>query len=167
MSAGLVIEEWGPDAALDVKKVTIKRLKNRQCYYTGLVRGHNGSHLALSAYDGLSEYIKTNQGQYFIEPVKGKEPDADGKQVHVIYKAPTARARASGTGGLIEAWLERLRWTHQGKRDAQADLKTDATPTTTSKHWYLELMVDADKPFLDDHNNINMETYSDDNEYGS
>jgi len=132
MSPGLVKEEWGPDAALDVKKVTIRRLKNSQGYYTGLVRGHSGSRLALSACDGLSEYFKTNQGQYFIEPVKGKEPDADGKHLHVIYKAPTARARASGTGGLVEAWLERLRWKHQGKRDAHADLKTDATPTTAN-----------------------------------
>jgi len=86
MSPGLVIEEWGPDAGLDVKKVTIRAVNNTQCHYTGRVRGQNGSRLALSVCDGLSGYIKTNQGQYLIEPMKGQEPQADGKHVHVVYK---------------------------------------------------------------------------------
>jgi hypothetical protein len=108
MSPGLVIEEWGADAALDVNKVTIKPAKYSQCHYTGSVRGQNGSRLALSACDGLSGYIKTNQGLYFIEPMKGQEPQADGKHIHVIYMASEASAGAFGTGGCEEGWRERL-----------------------------------------------------------
>ena len=102
MSPGLVIEEWGADAALDVNKVTIRPVKYSQCHYTGRVRGHKGFRLALSVCDGLSGYIKTNQGQYFIEPMKGQKPQADGKQVHVIYKASEASA-----WGFWHWWLER------------------------------------------------------------
>ena len=104
MSPGLVIEECGADAAMDVNKVKIRPVKNSQCHYTGRVRGRNGSRLALSVCDGLPGYIKTNQGQYFIEPIKSQEPQADGKHVHVVYKASEASAGAFGTGGWEEGW---------------------------------------------------------------
>ena len=159
MSQELVIEEWGSDAAVDVKKVTISPVNNSQCHYTGLVRGRNGSRLALSVCDGLSGYIKINQGKYFIEPLKGQEPQSDGKHVHAVYKASEANPGAFGTGGCEEGWRKRLRWKHWGKRDAQADLKTDATQNIKGKHWYLDLLAVADKRFLDYHNNSDPETY--------
>ena len=62
ISPGLVTKEWGPDAGLDINKVTIRAVNNTQCNYTGRVRGHDGSRLALSVCDSLSGYIKTNQG---------------------------------------------------------------------------------------------------------
>jgi hypothetical protein len=83
MSPGLVIEELGAEAALDVNKVTIRPMNNSHCHYIGRVRGHNGSRLALSVCDGLSGYIKTNQGQYF-EPIKGQEPQTDGKRTRLL-----------------------------------------------------------------------------------
>jgi hypothetical protein len=152
MSPGLVREEWGPDAALDVNKVTVRPVTNSQCHYTGRARGHDESRLALSVCDGLMGYIKTNQGQYFIEPMKGQKPQSDGKHVHVVYKMSEASAGAFGTSGGEEGWRECLRGNHRRKRDAYADLETDATLTITSKHWYLELLVVADKYFLDCHN---------------
>jgi len=158
MSPGLVIEEWGPDAGLDINKVTIRAVNNTQCHYTGRVRGHDGSHIALSVCGGLKGCIKTNQGQYFIEPMKGQEPQADGKHVHVVYKRSEASAGAFGTGVGEEGWRERLILKHRRKWDAHADVTTDGTLTTASKHWYLELMVVADKPFLDYHN-TDPETY--------
>ena len=56
LSPGLVIEERGPDAALDFNKVTIKPVKISQCLFTGRVKVHNGSRLELSVCDGLSGY---------------------------------------------------------------------------------------------------------------
>ena len=159
MSPGLVIEEWGADAVLDANKVIIKPANYTQCHYTGRVRGHSGSRPALSVFDGLSGYIKTNQGQYFIEPMKGQEPQADGKHLHVIYMASEISAEAFETGGWEEGWREHLRWNHRRKRDAHTDLKTDAALTIYSKHYYLELLVVADKQFLDYHNNTDPEIY--------
>ena len=159
MSPGMVIEEWGSDAVLDINKVTIRPVNNSQCYYTGRVRGHNRSRLALSACDGLSGYIKTDQGLYFIEPIKGQEPLADGEHVHVVYKASGPSAGEFGTGGWEGGWREYVRMKHRRKRDAHADLKTDGSLTTASKHYYLELLVVADKQFLDYHNNTDPETY--------
>ena len=63
-----------------------------------------------------------------------------------------------GTGGWKDGWRERLRWNHRRTRDAHADLETDATLTIESQHWYLELLVVADKEFLDYHN-TDAETY--------
>ena len=159
MSPGLVIEDWGPDAGLDINKVTIRAVNNTQCHYTGRVRGHNESRLALSVCDGLLGYIKTNQGQYLIEPMEGQESQADGKHVHVVYKNSEASAGAFGTGGGEEGWRELLRLKHRRKRDAHADITTDRTLTTASRHTYLELMVAADKSFQDYHNNTDPETY--------
>ena len=103
----------GAEATLNVNKVTIKPAKYNPCHYTRSVRGQNGSRLALSVCDGLSGYIKTNQGLYFIEPMKGQEPQADGKHVHVIYMASEASAGAFATGGWEERWRERLGWNHR------------------------------------------------------
>jgi hypothetical protein len=158
MSPGLVIEERGPDAALDLNKVKLRPVKSTQCHYTGRVKGHNGSRLALSVCDGLSGYIKTNQGHYFIEPMKGQQPQADGQHVHVVYKRSEASAGACGTGW-EDGWRERLRWEHRRVRGAHTDMKADATLSINSKHWYLEVLVVADKRFLDYYNNTDAETY--------
>jgi hypothetical protein len=104
MSPGVVIEEWGPDAGLDINKVTTRAVNNTQCHYTGRVRGQDGSRLALSVCDVLSGHIKTNQGQNFIEPMTGQKPQADGKHVHVVYKK--SEASAYGTGDGEEGWRE-------------------------------------------------------------
>jgi hypothetical protein len=91
--------------------------------------------------------------------MKGQEPQADGKHVHFVYKASEASSGAFGTGGWEEAWRERLKMKHWRKRDAHADLKTDATLTIENKHWYLDLLLLADKRFLDYHNNTDTDTY--------
>jgi hypothetical protein len=55
------------------------------------VKGHDGSRLALSACDGISGFIKTNRGHYFIEPMKGRPPDEDGQHFHVVYRRSSSK----------------------------------------------------------------------------
>ena len=85
--------------------MTIRPVNNN-----GHGRGNNGSRVALSVCDGQLGYSKTNQGQYFIEPMKGQEPQVDGKLLYVFYKVSEASAGVFGTGGWEEGWHKRLRW---------------------------------------------------------
>lgn len=55
------------------------------CHYTGSIRGQNSSIVALSACDGLAGLLRTEHGEYWIEP--SKEIPADGtERAHVIFK---------------------------------------------------------------------------------
>jgi len=160
ISPGMMIEERGSGAALDVKKVKVRPVNSTQCHYTGRVRGHEGSHLALSACDGLSGYITTNQGQYFIEPLEGHRPQEDGQHLHVVYQRSATGERTCGTEDWEQGWRERLRWEYRQRRNAHTDARARRTRTTvSSKERYMEILVVADKKFLDYHNNTDVETY--------
>jgi hypothetical protein len=114
------------------------------------VKGHDDSHLAISVCDGLSGHIMTDQGHYFIEPMKNHQPQADGKHLHVVHKRSASTNKTCGTGGWEEGWFERLRWESQRKWTAKR--------TIESKHRYLKLLVVADNRFLE-YNTTDMETY--------
>jgi hypothetical protein len=151
ISPGMMIEERGPGASRDINKIKLRPANSTQCHYAGRVKGHDGSRLALSACDGISGFIKTNQGHYFIEPVKGHPPDEDGHHFHVVYPRSARKHKTCGTGGWEEGWGERLRWERQ--------IGNVMRQTTSSEHRYLELLVVADKRFLEYHNNTDVETY--------
>ncbi|KDR20850.1 A disintegrin and metalloproteinase with thrombospondin motifs 12, partial [Zootermopsis nevadensis] len=86
ISPGMMIEERGPGASVDVNKVKIRPANRTQCHYVGRVKGQNNSRVVLSVCDGMSGYIKTNEGHYFIEPMKGHQREEDGLQVHIVHK---------------------------------------------------------------------------------
>jgi hypothetical protein len=159
ISPGLAIEERGPGATLDVDKISIRPAKSLHCHYTGRVKGYNASRVAMSVCSGMSGYLKTNQGNYFIEPMEGQQPQPDGQHVHAVYKISEASAKAYGTDSWEKGWRERLRSEYRQGRGAHDNKKADAKLSTSSKHHYLEILVVADKSFLDYHNNTDTETY--------
>ncbi|KAI5643860.1 reprolysin family propeptide domain-containing protein [Phthorimaea operculella] len=56
------------------------------CHYTGSVRGQATSSVALSACDGLSGLLRTEHGEYWIEPSQNKPSDSNAPRPHVIFK---------------------------------------------------------------------------------
>ncbi|XP_070503091.1 A disintegrin and metalloproteinase with thrombospondin motifs 12 [Chironomus tepperi] len=58
--------------------------RHTQCHYQGKVRGHENSHVAISACNGLSGYIRTNKNEYLIEPSKNHKISENGHP-HVIF----------------------------------------------------------------------------------
>lgn len=61
---------------------------NRDCIYTGGINHIAGATVAISNCDGLAGMIRTDQGEFFIEPLeKGKQAEEEEKgRVHVVYR---------------------------------------------------------------------------------
>ncbi|XP_021935392.1 A disintegrin and metalloproteinase with thrombospondin motifs 12-like [Zootermopsis nevadensis] len=151
VSPGMMVEERSPGANLDINKTKIRPANTTQCHYIGRVKGHNDSRLALSVCDGMSGYIKTNHGHYFIEPMEGHQPEEDGQHLHVVHKRSVSEHKTCGTGGWEQGWRDRLRLEHRRVRAVNG--------TVSSKHRYLELLVVADRKFLNHHNHTDVENY--------
>ncbi|XP_049871577.1 A disintegrin and metalloproteinase with thrombospondin motifs 7-like [Pectinophora gossypiella] len=56
------------------------------CHYTGTVRGQAASSVALSACDGLAGLLRTEYGEYWIEPSNQLSTDSSAPRPHVIFK---------------------------------------------------------------------------------
>ncbi|XP_068622404.1 A disintegrin and metalloproteinase with thrombospondin motifs 7 [Battus philenor] len=56
------------------------------CHYTGSVRGQPASSVALSACDGLAGLLRTEHGEYWIEPSNQVPTDISAGRPHVIFK---------------------------------------------------------------------------------
>lgn len=56
------------------------------CHYTGSVRGQPESRVALSACDGLAGLLRTEHGEYWIEPSNQAPSDDSAGRPHVIFK---------------------------------------------------------------------------------
>ncbi|XP_026326266.1 A disintegrin and metalloproteinase with thrombospondin motifs 7 [Hyposmocoma kahamanoa] len=56
------------------------------CHYTGSVRGQPNSNVALSACDGLAGLLRTEYGEYWIEPSNQLDIDDAGGRPHVMFK---------------------------------------------------------------------------------
>lgn len=109
----------------------------------------------------------TDKGLYFIEPVAEHQPNANGEHVHVIYKRElqgTSFSYPSSSGPpkcathehWSTAWSEQLRKQHSKRSDSKAQ---EQSGNVHSLHRYLELLVVADKKFIDYHKDVDVETY--------
>ncbi|XP_013140287.1 PREDICTED: A disintegrin and metalloproteinase with thrombospondin motifs 7-like [Papilio polytes] len=56
------------------------------CHYTGAVHGQPASSVALSACDGLAGLLRTEHGEYWIEPSNQVPTDSSAGRPHVIFK---------------------------------------------------------------------------------
>ncbi|CAK1542142.1 unnamed protein product [Leptosia nina] len=56
------------------------------CHYTGSVRGQPSSKIAISACDGLAGHLRTEQGEYWIEPSNQISTDSSKGRPHIIFK---------------------------------------------------------------------------------
>ncbi|CAH0724922.1 unnamed protein product, partial [Brenthis ino] len=56
------------------------------CHYTGSIRGQPNSKIAISACDGLAGLLRTEQGEYWIEPSNNIPTDDSSGRPHVIFK---------------------------------------------------------------------------------
>ncbi|XP_076069454.1 ADAM metallopeptidase with thrombospondin type 1 motif B [Oratosquilla oratoria] len=67
---------------------------NKQCHYQGFVHNHTESIVALSACDGLRGFIRTDNDEYLIEPVRGhvRQRRSLEPHPHLVYKRSVAAA---------------------------------------------------------------------------
>ncbi|XP_052752253.1 A disintegrin and metalloproteinase with thrombospondin motifs 12 [Galleria mellonella] len=56
------------------------------CHYTGSIRGQPDSSVALSACDGIAGLLRTEHGEYWIEPSNTTSTDGSPGRPHVIFK---------------------------------------------------------------------------------
>ncbi|KAG7204373.1 hypothetical protein KM043_004817 [Ampulex compressa] len=174
ISPDMVVERRGAGISSDLERgLRFERASDRQCHYRGIVRGHEHSRAALSLCDGVAGYVQTDNGRYFVEPVKDAEPEPDGRHVHIAYKrhvplenkedTGTAPKRHCGTSDNWEsAWAEQLAKREKRLSQQNALGTKRASPVssgTHSIHRYIEIGLVADRRFLDFHNNTDYEQY--------
>ncbi|XP_013183866.1 A disintegrin and metalloproteinase with thrombospondin motifs 7 [Amyelois transitella] len=56
------------------------------CHFTGSIRGQPASNIALSACDGLAGHLRTEFGEYWIEPSNQISDDNSVGRPHVVFK---------------------------------------------------------------------------------
>ncbi|KAJ4433153.1 hypothetical protein ANN_15410, partial [Periplaneta americana] len=172
LSPGLVMETRGDGAARDLNKVQIRSVPDSRCHYVGWVQGLPGSRVALSLCDGMAGHIRTKRDHYYIEPLEDENPKEDGQHLHIVYQRSfkDMSGHKCGTGiknGWKKAWNERVRSEYRISRGVDNGLPTGATipnkySSTEGKNNlnnFLEILLVADKKFLQARNGTDFEQY--------
>ncbi|ELV10558.1 A disintegrin and metalloproteinase with thrombospondin motifs 16, partial [Tupaia chinensis] len=88
VAPGFLVQTWGKRGTKSVRAFPPQDL----CFYQGSVRAHRNSSVALSTCQGLSGLIRTEEADYFLQPLPshlaGKLPGSAGSGLpsHVLYK---------------------------------------------------------------------------------
>lgn len=128
LAPGFVLERrigYGLSPGYGVRNLT--RISNPGCFYTGSLRGGNGS-LALSTCNGLAGFVRTERDDYLVEPLE--PPRGHDPQPHLVYK----RSATSG-GDFPEEWLSRAQDVDRQEASsfcATKGLELRPPPTTTT-----------------------------------
>lgn len=95
-------------------------------------------------------YFETASGKYLIEAVDGHGANEDGHLLHVIHKIETPTDDFCGTTQWEKGWNASIRYHHQPHLRAKR---------SEVKHRFMQVMVVADKTFLNHHKNDDPERY--------
>ncbi|XP_052742617.1 A disintegrin and metalloproteinase with thrombospondin motifs 7 isoform X1 [Bicyclus anynana] len=87
------------------------------CHYTGTVRGQPGSAVAISACDGLAGQLRTEHGEYWIEPSKHKPTDGSPGHPHIIFKRSAVDK--------VKAFHRRKREVEHGRSNSYTNLSSN------------------------------------------
>ncbi|XP_028167444.1 A disintegrin and metalloproteinase with thrombospondin motifs 7 [Ostrinia furnacalis] len=96
--------------------------KATACHYTGAIRGQPSSSIALSACDGLAGLLRTEHGEYWIEPSNQISSDSSQGRPHVIYKRSALMQQG----------------THRGKREVDTRTHSDRPTQRFSSNKYTQ-----------------------------
>ncbi|XP_063830202.1 A disintegrin and metalloproteinase with thrombospondin motifs 7 [Ostrinia nubilalis] len=96
--------------------------KATACHYTGAIRGQPASSIALSACDGLAGLLRTEHGEYWIEPSNQISSDSSQGRPHVIYKRSALMQQG----------------THRGKREVDTRTHSDRPTQRFSSNKYTQ-----------------------------
>lgn len=95
--------------------------------------------------------------RYFIEPVEEHEPNEQGHHLHVVHEPrPEMQKYERRTCGTTEDWEEAWKDSFRDKMMKEGKVEKRGT---ASEHRYLEVMIVADKKFIDHHKNKDVELY--------
>jgi hypothetical protein len=105
-------------------------------------------------------YVKTNGRHYFIEPVNGHGPNKHGHHLHVIHEASDAMKQVNGKNCGAEHW--QTGW-QRALRSVNKTVVTQPSNKSTGPHEsinrFVEVLVVADKKFIDYHKDKDYENY--------
>lgn len=97
-----------------------------------------------------SGYVQTPYGQLMIEPVEGHGPNEDGHLLHMIHKINKRQiSNFCGTTQWESGWKDAWNYHHKSLRVKRSEVKER----------FMEVMVVADKSFIDYHKNDDPERY--------
>ncbi|XP_047004783.1 A disintegrin and metalloproteinase with thrombospondin motifs 18-like [Schistocerca americana] len=60
--------------------------RSADCHYRGAVRGQPGSVVAVSTCRGLAGLVRTEHGEFWVEPAQGSTPSETQPQPHVVTR---------------------------------------------------------------------------------
>ncbi|XP_065603086.1 A disintegrin and metalloproteinase with thrombospondin motifs 14 [Cyrtonyx montezumae] len=128
-NAGLVppraVAEWQEDFGLHLRQPL-----QRHCLFTGDITGVPGGAVAISNCDGLAGLIRTDSGEFFIEPLERGQQDMEARgRAHVVYPRTAIQrgppqplgARLGELPNSLERLAERLGEAERRRRHARRD----------------------------------------------
>ncbi|XP_042719149.1 A disintegrin and metalloproteinase with thrombospondin motifs 14 isoform X6 [Lagopus leucura] len=128
-NAGLVppraVAEWQEDFGLRLRQPL-----QHHCLFTGDITGVPGGAVAISNCDGLAGLIRTDSGEFFIEPLERGQQDTEARgRAHVVYPRTAVQRGSPQSPGVhlgelpnsLERLAERLGEAERRRRHAKRD----------------------------------------------
>ncbi|NXY08542.1 ATS14 metalloproteinase, partial [Pteruthius melanotis] len=116
------VAEWQEDF-----EVLFREPLQQRCLFTGDISGMPGAAVAISNCDGLAGLIRTDNNEFFIEPLeRGQQDTEEHGRAHVVYRRSAIRQDVPGVqvGELpnsLEQMTERLGDAERKRRHARKD----------------------------------------------
>lgn len=82
---GLVVERRSRQYG-NISDSRILRMTQNPCHFRGQIQGQENSAVAMATCQGLTGLLRTDKGDYFIEPVKGYNHSDDAHHPHLVYR---------------------------------------------------------------------------------
>ncbi|KAF5299313.1 hypothetical protein FQA39_LY02486 [Lamprigera yunnana] len=147
VAPGMVVEVHDGKEIADRK---IRRLRNAQCHYTGIVQGHDNSLVALSTCSGLTGYMRTKRGDFLIHPAEGHNEYSGKEHPHVIYSHDMEHPIHESTCETGADLIHNL---------ARRSVTSERDESKNVTEYHIEAMVVIDKTMLDHHKEVDIESY--------
>ncbi|KAK6644052.1 hypothetical protein RUM43_000317 [Polyplax serrata] len=131
------------------KNLSVRKLRNTECHFSGHVKGENISKAALSTCYGLAGFIQIEKGFYTIEPVAEHDPFVEDAFPHILY-----RSDRTENGSVCQA-IDEL----AAMMSEQVMRKRRDNNFAPSSPMYIETLIVMDKSLIGYHKGSDCENY--------
>ncbi|XP_076178913.1 A disintegrin and metalloproteinase with thrombospondin motifs 7 isoform X3 [Ptiloglossa arizonensis] len=154
----------------DVHVRSPPKYRSSKCHYRGFVHGHSNSQVTLSACDGLAGMLRSEYGEFWLEPV-AVSPEEERVSLEERLKDAGAEDRHRKLRSLVEPRRlteTRLEWQTQpglvqvqgrGRRKHHPTKRWQRSKRSISRPRHVEALVVADTTMMAFHQDGDVETY--------
>uniref|UniRef100_T1HAS7 Peptidase M12B domain-containing protein n=1 Tax=Rhodnius prolixus TaxID=13249 RepID=T1HAS7_RHOPR len=164
VSPRMILEHRKAGAARNVSAIHLSAPTKHLCHYSGKIKGLNNSRAALSLCSGLTGTLRIQNNSYFLEPFSEEQPEKTGEHLHVIYKRSLLHdeKHCESRHDWWNAWAEEMYFAKMRYLLAKSTTQLNVTKRSDIRESiprFIEVMIVADKKFIEHHKDLDLEEY--------